>query len=251
MTFAVPRDRKFVLDWRPRSGIECLYRQRFEGFLMLKIENLLSPEELARVLQITAEAGFESGTRSAGYRAVRIKNNVEIAAESDAAAEVGIIVLTAVERNADITREIIPAKASAPLISCYRAGMGFGEHHDEPFSLVEPRIRRDLSMTLFLSDPSEYDGGELVIQSEFGSSAIKMPRNGAVFYHAGKIHHVAKVTRGERLAVIGWFQSHIRNAEAREMVADSLTIARRLHELEPDEPQTNRAFKTWSNLMRY
>jgi PKHD-type hydroxylase len=218
---------------------------------MLKIENLLSPEELARVLQIVAEAGFESGRKSAGYRAVRIKNNVEMAAESDAAAEVGVIVLAAVERNADIAREIIPAKASAPLISCYRPGMAFGAHHDEPFSVVEPRIRRDLSMTLFLSDPSEYDGGELVIQSEFGASAVKMPRNGAVFYHAGKIHHVAQVTRGERLAVIGWFQSHIRDAEAREMIADSLTVARRLHELEPDGPQTNRAFKTWSNLMRH
>jgi len=218
---------------------------------MLQIENLLSPDELARVLQIVGKESFQSGTKSAGYRAVRIKNNVEMPADSDEATEVGVIVLTAVERNADIAREIIPAKASAPLISSYRPGMSFGAHHDEPFSLVEPRIRRDLSMTLFLSDPSSYDGGELVIQSEFGPVTVKMPQNGAVFYHAGKIHHVAEVTRGERLAVIGWFQSHIRNAEARGMVADALTVARRMHELEPDGPHTNRAFKTWSNLMRY
>jgi PKHD-type hydroxylase len=105
-------------------------------------------------------------------------------------------------------------------------------------------------MTLFLSEAGEYDGGELVVQSEFAAEAIKMPRNGAVFYNAGKLHHVARVTRGERLAVVGWFQSHVRDAEERELIADALTVARRLHELEPDGPQTNRAFKTWSNLMR-
>lgn len=216
---------------------------------MLKIENLLDRQELARVLELAEATEFESGAKSAGYRAVRIKDNLEMNPEADAANEIGIIVLNAVERNADIAREIIPAKAAPPLISRYRAGMGFGEHHDEPFS-KEPRIRRDVSMTLFLSEAADYDGGELVVQSELGASAIRMPRNGAIFYNAGKLHHVARVTRGERLAVVGWFQSHVRDAEERELIADALSVARRLHELEPDGPHTNRAFKTWSNMMR-
>ena len=111
-------------------------------------------------------------------------------------------------------------------------------------------VRTDIAVTVFLSEPDDYDGGELMMASPFGETSVKLPRGDAVMYPANTIHRVAPVTRGERLAAVTWVQSQVRDAGRREILWDMYQVARAMHRRAPDSNETTLAFKSYSNVLR-
>jgi PKHD-type hydroxylase len=112
------------------------------------------------------------------------------------------------------------------------------------------RARSDISLTVFLNDPADYDGGELIMASPFGDQEFKLPAGTAVVYPSSTLHQVAPVTRGERLAAVTWAQSYVRDSSQREMLYDVFQMREKMAELAPDSAETDLAFKTYSNLLR-
>ena len=136
------------------------------------------------------------------------------------------------------------------MISRYQGGMNYGFHVDDALMAGNPRLRSDISITVFLNDPGDYEGGELIIASPFGEQEVKLPAGAAVVYPSATLHQVAPVTSGARLAAVTWARSYVRDAAQREMLADLLAVQRKIAEVAPDAPETDLAFKTHSNLLR-
>ncbi len=128
--------------------------------------------------------------------------------------------------------------------------MAYGFHVDNPLMGKKPRTRVDLAVTVFLSDPADYDGGELIMASPFGDQEVKLPAGAAVLYPANTLHKVAPITRGERLAGVTWIKSHVRDMGQREMLYDLYRIRESLTKIDPDGEDTGLAAKTYANLMR-
>ena len=161
------------------------------------------------------------------------------------------LVLDALDRHERFQRAALPLIVRAPLISRYQQGMEYGVHVDDAVmgGSSDP-VRADISATVFLSDPKDYDGGELVLSSPFGETRVKLPRGDAVIYPANTLHRVAKVTRGERVAAVIWIQSRVRDAGRREILWDLHQVADAMHRGAPHAGETTLAFKTYSNLLR-
>jgi PKHD-type hydroxylase len=216
------------------------------------IPDILSPEELEHVLGLLAEEpDYADGSDVAGYRAGRRKHGDQLRLDHPVNQEIGRIVLDALDRNRRFDRIAMPKQALAPFVARYGPGKALGTHLDEPLArrgLI--RVRKDIAVSLFLSDPASYDGGELVVETPWGEHAMKGPLNSAAVYPADRLHRVNKVTRGERITVVTWIESHVRDAGQREVLADMLAVAEHLHGIDPDARVTDIAYKCWSDLMR-
>jgi PKHD-type hydroxylase len=214
------------------------------------LRDVLTRDEIDKLRAMIDESPFETGDRTAGKRAREVKNNLQLAPDAEYRREiqemVAKILLTNTEfRDAALTRKLRP-----PMINRYAPGMTYGAHVDNPLMGKDPIVRTDLSFTLFLCDPDSYDGGELVIDSPFGEQVVKLPAGWLFLYPSSTLHHVRPVTRGERVAVVGWLESFVRDAGQREILYDMNRIKRFLAEHHPDAAETNLASKTHSNLMR-
>ena len=152
--------------------------------------------------------------------------------------------------SSEFQRFAIPKTIQRPLISRYREGMNYGRHVDDALMGGASKTRTDLSVTLFLNDPADYEGGELVIESPMGEEEIKLPAGAAVVYPSGALHRVAPVTRGERIAAVTWVESHVRDPQRREILHDLEVIRTRLSKTAPESRETDLAFKTYANLLR-
>ncbi len=197
-----------------------------------------------------AESEFQDGKKTAGYRAKRVKHNLQMDRNSEAAKAVKAIILTGLRRNPTFQRVALPKTIRPPLISRYREGMNYGLHVDDAMMGGSPKERTDISVTVFLSDPADYDGGETVMNSPFGEQEIKLPAGAAVVYPSSTLHRVAPVTRGERLAAVTWLQSYVRDPAKREILHDVYQMREKLAEQHPDDQEADLAFKTYANLLR-
>lgn len=184
-------------------------------FMLLPIADILTPDDLAAIAGRLAGLSFSDGRATAGAVARTVKSN-EQATGPDAAA-LRDFLLAAVKRNPVLEAAARPAKFGPALISRYQPGMTYGRHVDNPFM---DGVRADLSFTLFLSAPDTYDGGELALDLPGGSQSIKLPAGCLVLYPSTTIHEVLPVTRGERLAFVGWIESRVRGADQREALFD-------------------------------
>lgn len=188
---------------------------------------------------------FESGSRTAGWHAKEVKNNQQ--ASGNVAGAVQVMV-----ENALLSHPVFQAATQSKqiirlLVSRYQVGMSYGTHIDDP---LMGGIRTDLSFTLFLNDPDAYEGGALTIQASDGDNEFKLPAGSLVLYATTALHHVQKVTRGERLAVVGWVRSFIRNAEDREMLFDLENVIASVRLLEANRALLDQLLKLRANLMR-
>ena len=168
-------------------------------------------------------AAWVDGRVTAGQQSAKAKHNLQVPAEDAAAAGLGELVLTALGRNPAFLSAALPLKVFPPLFNRYEAGMGFGSHIDNAFRVSAERgarYRTDLSCTLFLSDPRDYDGGELVIESPTPRPPVKLPAGDMILYPASSVHRVTPVTRGARWASFFWVQSMVRSGEQREILHD-------------------------------
>lgn len=197
---------------------------------MLQIE-VLSPEDVARLRDGLSVATFQDGKATARGDARQVKANQQASGVEALSA----FVRAALNRDPVFQAWARPARWSRLLFSRYRPGDAYGLHVDEAFMAAEGggELRTDLSFTLFLSDPETYDGGELEVVGPEGSLTAKPAAGTAVLYDTGRVHQVAPVTAGERLAAVGWIQSRVREAERREVLFDLWRLRAALPDGEP------------------
>lgn len=216
--------------------------------MLVRIGEILDSASLGAVREAVEDPGlFEPGDTTAGPRARRVKANLQ--ARRDESAVKGV---TRLIEKALLDRDVFKAAAQFKetariLISRYEAGMGYGPHIDAP---IIDGVRTDLSFTLFLSDPSTYEGGELVIDTGSGEEVVKMAAGSVVLYPSSYLHRVEPVTEGIRLAAIGWVQSYIRTEERRDLLFNLDTTIARLAETGVPDAELDELGRVRANLFR-
>ena len=194
--------------------------------MLLTIGDVLSGEALAQLSQLFPTLAWEDGAKTAGGMASLVKSNLQADLSSRSGTKVRSLVEDAVKRHSVVKAAAQPARFSRPVISRTGEGGGYGLHIDNPFMPVEGgSLRTDLSWTLFLSDPNSYEGGELSIELSGETRALKLAPGDLVLYPSTSLHEVRPVTRGERLVAIGWIESRVKDAEARDILFDLENLA--------------------------
>jgi PKHD-type hydroxylase len=221
--------------------------------MLLQIPNMLTEEELARCQQVLAQAQWVDGRVTAGRQSALAKDNMQLPEDHSAARQLSDAVLAALERSPLFMSAALPLKVFPPLFNRYQVGQSFGSHVDNAIRQVSGtphRVRTDLSATLFLNPPAEYDGGELVIEDIFGVHQVKLPAGHLILYPAGSLHHVRPVTRGSRLASFFWVQSMVRDDGQRTLLFDLDSAIQRLNEETPNHQADVQLTAVYHNLLR-
>ncbi len=191
--------------------------------MMISIPGLLDAERLAHVRRLVTDAQWVDGNVTSGHQSALAKRNTQLPEDSAAAREAGAIVLEALGRSPLFIAAALPLKVFPPLFNSYEGGENFDIHVDNAIRIqrgTDFRIRSDLSATLFLSDPEDYDGGELTVEDQFGVQQVKLAAGDMILYPASSLHRVTPVTRGRRIASFFWIQSMVRDDNARRILFD-------------------------------
>ena len=221
--------------------------------MLLQIPQLLSPAQVAAMRQALAAADWEQGRNTAGSQAARVKHNEQLTEEHPLARELGEVVLKALAASSLFTSAALPLKVFPPLFNRYQGGGHFGAHIDTAVRLTRlppHRVRTDLSATLFLAEPEEYDGGELVIEDLYGSQSVKLAAGDLILYPASSLHEVRPVTRGARLAAFFWVQSMVRDDGQRRQLYEMDRAIQALGAELPAHPALVRLTGVYHNLLR-
>jgi len=200
--------------------------------MLVIVPDILTPAELEQIRKGVAASEFVDGRATAGPRTAAIKRNLETNVRSEGQKELQELVLRALMRNSTFVAVVAPKRILPVRFNLYKTGMHYGDHVDNAImggSPGEPdAVRVDMSFTLFISPPESYDGGELVIKSGFGRHTFKLPAGHLVTYPTYHLHEVTPVTRGERLVVVSWMQSMIRDPLKRELLLDLALLGQSL-----------------------
>jgi len=191
--------------------------------MMLQIPDLLTREQVARCRALMDAADWIDGNQTSGYQSALAKRNMQLPEGSPVANEVGGLIQDALAGSALFFSAALPLKVFPPLFNRYEGGQTFGNHVDNAIRYLRGtdfRIRSDLSATLFLTDPAEYEGGELVIEDTYGQQCVKLPAGHMVLYPATSVHHVTPVARGARVSSFFWIQSMVRDDGQRALLFD-------------------------------
>ncbi|BBK32287.1 PKHD-type hydroxylase [Stella humosa] len=191
--------------------------------MLLRIPEILSKTEVARCRQVIDQAEWGDGNATSGHQSALAKNNQQLPEGSPAARQVGNAILDALGRSPVFISAALPLKVFPPLFNRYAGGQAFGTHVDNAIRQLRGsdfRIRSDLSCTLFLSEPDDYDGGELSVEDTYGVHRVKLPAGDLVLYPASSLHHVTPVTRGARTSSFFWLQSMVRDDANRGLLFD-------------------------------
>jgi PKHD-type hydroxylase len=226
--------------------------------MLIQIPNLLSAERIAHVRGQLAAADWVDGKVTAGAQSAGAKRNLQLAEDTPLARALGEIVLSALGQNERFMSAALALRVFPPLFNRYDPGMDFGAHIDNAIRFVKPslgtgapiRVRTDLSATLFLTDPADYDGGELVVEDTYGTHKVKLAAGDLVLYSATSRHHVTEVTRGSRWSSFFWIQSMIRDEAARAMLFDLDSAVQGLRKEQGDTPHVVSLTGLYHNLVR-
>ena len=221
--------------------------------MLLALPDILSPQQLNRCREQLAVAEWVDGRVSAGYQGASVKNNQQVAESSPIARELGDMILAALERNPLFISATLPARVYPPMFNRYQDANYFGDHIDNAVRLLGGtglKIRTDISATLFLAEPNEYDGGELLIEDTYGAHSVKLPAGHMVVYPASSLHRVNPVTRGARLASFFWIQSMVRDEAQRTLLFDVDRAIQRLNQTNADEVARVSLTGSYHNLLR-
>ena len=218
--------------------------------MLIQLKNILGPNELNKIHELLTKATFVDGKLSAGKIAAQVKNNQEVARDDPVIEELNKLVMGNLIRHPVYQRAALPLRVASPFYSCYQEGMEYGEHIDDPIMGDHHRYRSDLAVTIFLNDPSEYEGGELTIQTELGEQQIKYAAGDAVLYPATTRHRVEKITKGKRLVAVSWIQSLIKNNEQRNILYQLSCAREKLLRRQPEEEHTKQLDWAYVNLVR-
>jgi PKHD-type hydroxylase len=218
--------------------------------MLLQIESLLTPDAVADVNRVMDQATWVDGRITAGYQSARVKQNLQLAEDSPEAHELGEIILAALSRNALFFGAALPRRIFPPLFNRYEAGMTFGPHVDNALRGNAAPLRTDLSATVFLSKPEDYDGGELIIDDTYGCHSVKLPAGHMILYPATSLHRVNPITRGVRRSCFLWVQSFVRDDSQRTLLFDLDVAIQRLTQRLSDAPELLQLTACYHNLTR-
>ena len=222
--------------------------------MLLEVPHVLTGDALARCRQLLARGEWGDGRVTAGSQSARVKNNQQLPEESPHGREARAIVFKAIGDNPLFFAAALPKRIFPPLFNCYQGTTNaFGNHIDNAIRNIGAtgeKVRTDLSATLFLSDPGDYDGGELVIEDTFGTRAIKLPAGHLVLYPASSVHRVEPVTRGARLGSFFWVESMVRDDARRRVLFEMDMAILSLREEHGEIPAAVRLTGCYHNLLR-
>lgn len=221
--------------------------------MLLNIPDILSAAEVRQARELLDAAPWGDGRASAGDQAALVKHNEQLPHDCEAARTVRATILRGLDRQPLFLSAALPRKVFTPRFNRYSgAANHYGEHVDNAIRFMEngQRVRTDISCTVFLSDPGEYDGGELVIRDTFGTQQVKLPAGHAVLYPGTSVHQVLPVTRGARVACFFWIESMVRSDEQRRLLYDMDMALMQLRQQHGDSPATTALTGTYHNLLR-
>jgi len=221
--------------------------------VLLSIPDVLTPEQVAQARQIVDQAEWVDGRVTAGHQSSRAKDNMQIPEDHPAARTVGDMILNALGQNALFISAALPQRVFPPLFNRYTGGQSFGVHVDNAIRQVTGtahRIRTDLSATLFLAQPDEYDGGELVVEDTYGTHSVKLAAGHMILYPSTSLHHVRPVTRGARISSFFWIQSMIREDAERTLLFDLDAAIQRVNKQLPGDASSVQLTGIYHNLVR-
>jgi PKHD-type hydroxylase len=219
---------------------------------MYIIEDILTADELAWVRSLIKRGRYVAGAATAGGVARAVKQNEQLECSQADADQLARLVMGALKRSAKLQRSALPLEICRPTINRYGPDMNYGPHYDSTFmpDMNGQRIRGDMSMTIFISDPDSYDGGELCFARSGGEHAIKLKAGHGFVYPASTLHWVKPVTRGERVGIVFWLQSMIRDPEKRAMITELDEVIMRIAQKLPDSDEVRDLSGLESNLLR-
>jgi PKHD-type hydroxylase len=221
--------------------------------MLLHVPQVLSSDELTQVRTLLAEADWADGKITAGTQSAQVKRNIQLPEASEYAEQARQIVLKALNKNALFFSAALPKKIYPPLFNQYRDGMDFGAHIDNAVrthAISGMHVRTDISCTLFLENPEDYEGGELVIEDTYGHQMVKLAAGDMVLYPGTSLHHVRPVTSGARLACFFWVQSMIRDDAQRTLLFDMDVAIATLRQQHGDSAAVIRLTGNYHNLIR-
>lgn len=222
--------------------------------MLFHIPKVLGREQLAHCRQLLDKAQWADGKITAGTQAAKVKNNRQLREDGPEARELRALVLEALSKSALFFTAALPKRIYPPLFNSYGGDANsFGNHVDNAIRThpaSAQHVRTDVSFTLFLAEPDEYDGGELVIEDGFAGRPVKLPAGDLILYPAYSVHRVEPVTRGTRLACFSWLESMVREPQHRELLyeLDMSILAQR--EQYGDNDISVRLTSCYHNLMR-
>jgi PKHD-type hydroxylase len=221
--------------------------------MIVHIPDVLDQDKLAHCRETMERAAWIDGRATAGHQSKQVKNNLQLAEGGPEHRELGDMVVRALQRSPLFISAVLPHTVFPPLFNRYEAGMGFGLHVDNAIRQTVDgaiRIRTDVSATLFLSSPDEYEGGELTVEDSYGSHTVKLPAGDLVVYPADSRHEVAPITRGSRLASFFWIQSLIPDKTRRALLFDLDAAIMQLTKDVPGHSALVSLTATYHNLLR-
>jgi PKHD-type hydroxylase len=221
--------------------------------MLLTIPHILSAAQVAEFLKALETAEWADGRATAGYLSCRTKNNEQLPEGHPVARRLGNVILDELDKNQQFIAAALPARVLPPLFNRYAGGQAYGGHIDgavRPVPGSPFRVRTDLSATLFLTDPNEYEGGELVIGEGGQETRVKLAAGDMVLYSGGTVHRVMPVTRGARVAAFFWIQSMIRDETQRSILLELDNALQQLGRTGADHDACVRLAGVYHNLLR-
>jgi PKHD-type hydroxylase len=221
--------------------------------MLLHIPQVLNASQLAEIRHNLHTASWQAGATTAGGQAAKVKHNLQLPQNLAIAQHMAQQVREALLANPLFVSAVLPKQLLMPLFNCYQQGGHFGNHVDGAIqyeTLTRLAVRTDVSTTVFLSEPDEYEGGELVIEDNYGSHEVKLAAGDAIIYPATSLHRVEPVTDGQRFAAFLWSQSMVRDNTQRQLLFDlDMTIIRLRQQLQ-DSPEVVSLTNHYHNLLR-
>ena len=221
--------------------------------MIVQVPRVLNVEQIAHCREVMDKGRWIDGRVTAGFQSAVVKDNRQLPENSTEARELGDMIITALERSPLFITATLPLRVFPPLFNRYEGGESFGAHLDNSIRQIPGtplRVRTDISATLFLSQPDEYDGGELVIDDVYGAHMVKLPAGDMVVYPASSLHHVNPVTRGIRLASFFWVQSMVRDDGNRALLFDLDMAINKVHQALPHDGAVVELTNCYHNLLR-
>lgn len=221
--------------------------------MMVQIPQVLDTQALRRMRETLLAAGWADGRVTAGHQSAQAKHNLQLREDDPLARELGALIVQALLRQPLFVSAALPDRVYPPLFNRYENGGSFGTHIDNAIREHPPsglRLRTDLSATLFLSEPEEYEGGELLVEDTYGVQRVKLPAGHLILYPASSLHQVRPVTRGARLASFMWIQSLVRDDAARTLLFDLDRSIQQLRGALPEHAALVQLTGVYHNLLR-
>ena len=221
--------------------------------MLIQVPDVLSAEQVAHARRLLDAADWVDGRVTAGRQSAKVKDNQQLPEGHPVAQQLGEMIVAALQGHGLFVSAALPLHLFPPLFNRYQGGHSFGSHVDNAIRQITGtpmRIRTDLSATLFLAQPDEYEGGELMVEDTYGVHSVKLPAGHLILYPATSLHHVRPVTRGARLASFFWIQSMVRDDGTRSLLFDLDMAIQRLGADVPDHPAVVQLTSVYHNLLR-